>query len=142
MKIINITVLAAATAMTFVTPSPAESARYSNTQGYWGGSSGWGSSGWTSSGWGSSGWGNSRWASSGWHSPNYGGTTSGLTSTSSSTVGSSSSTSSNGTGGVSNDPPLGGTPVPEPSNLLMLGLGMVGLVAGRLIARRRKSKNS
>lgn len=32
----------------------------------------------------------------------------------------------------------GGTSVPEPSNLLMLGLGVVGLIAGRLVARRRK----
>jgi hypothetical protein len=28
--------------------------------------------------------------------------------------------------------------VPEPSNLLMLGLGVVGLIIGRMTARRRK----
>jgi len=31
-----------------------------------------------------------------------------------------------------------GTPIPEPSNLLMLMLGLAGLVAGRAAARRRK----
>lgn len=30
------------------------------------------------------------------------------------------------------------TRVPEPSNLLMLGIGFSGLIAGRMIARRRK----
>ena len=32
----------------------------------------------------------------------------------------------------------GRTQVPEPSNLLMLGLGVLGLVVGRLVAKRRK----
>lgn len=32
----------------------------------------------------------------------------------------------------------GGTAVPEPSNLLMLGLGLAGLIAGRMVALRRK----
>lgn len=66
-------------------------------------------------GWGSSGWGSSGWGGSGWGSSSDGGSTSG-------------GTSSSG----------GGTPVPEPSNLLMLGLGLSGLIAGRLAARRRR----
>ena len=31
-----------------------------------------------------------------------------------------------------------GITIPEPSNLMMLGLGLAGLIAGRLVARRRK----
>lgn len=31
-----------------------------------------------------------------------------------------------------------GVSIPEPSNLLMLGLGVVGLIAGRIAAKRRK----
>lgn len=34
--------------------------------------------------------------------------------------------------------PTRGTAVPEPSNLLMLGLGVIGLIIGRMVARRRK----
>jgi|TARA_R110002124_G_scaffold7236_1_gene42242 hypothetical protein len=70
---------------------------------------------WGSSGWGSSGWGSSGWGSSGWGSSGNGGSTGG-------------DSSSSG----------GGTPVPEPSGMLMLGLGLSGLVAGRLAAKRRK----
>tara|TARA_R110002124_G_scaffold65668_2_gene179536 strand:- start:13691 stop:13960 length:270 start_codon:yes stop_codon:yes gene_type:complete len=64
---------------------------------------------WGSSGWGSSGWGSSGWGSSGWGS----------------------------SGGV-NTGSSGGTPVPEPSSMLMLGFGLSGLVAGRVAAKRRK----
>lgn len=71
-------------------------------------------SGWTTSG---------GWSSSGWGSSGYGGTTSSSTSTSSSSAGSSSE----------------GTPVPEPSNLLMLALGVVGLAAGRYAARKKRN---
>jgi len=117
MKPIKTAILAASAALVFTASAPAEATWYSNNRGYWGGSSGWGSSGWASPGYGT-------YASS----------------SSGSTGGSSSSSSSNGTGGVGNDPPLVGTPVPEPSNLLMLGLGMAGLIAGRFVARRRKSK--
>lgn len=123
MKPINTAILAATAALVFTASAPAEATWYSNNRGYWGGSSGWGSSGWGSSDWGSPGYGTYTNSSSG--------STGGA---------SSSSSSSNGTGGVANDPPLGVTPVPEPSNLLMLGLGMAGLIAGRIVARRRKSK--
>ncbi len=91
------------------------------------GSSGWGSSGWGSSGWGSSGWGSSGWGSSGWGSSSYGGTSGG------STGGNTSST-----GGVPGGSSTGGTEITEPSNILMLGLGVAGLVAGRLAARRKR----
>ncbi|WP_374408251.1 PEP-CTERM sorting domain-containing protein [Pelagerythrobacter sp.] len=32
-----------------------------------------------------------------------------------------------------------GTPIPEPSNLALFGLGLAGLVIGRRMAARRKS---
>lgn len=35
----------------------------------------------------------------------------------------------------------GGTPVSEPSNLLMLGLGIAGLIAGRYAAKRKRKKS-
>ena len=60
-------------------------------------------------------WGGSGWGSSGWGSSGNGGSTGG-------------GASSSG----------GGTPVPEPSSMLMLGIGLSGLVAGRLAAKRRK----
>ena len=33
----------------------------------------------------------------------------------------------------------GGTQVPEPSNLALFGLGLTGLIVGRLMAKRRKN---
>lgn len=41
-----------------------------------------------------------------------------------------------------NEPPRAksGTPVSEPSNLLMLGLGIAGLIVGRYAAKRRRKK--
>ena len=71
--------------------------------------------------WGSSGWGSSGWGSSGWGSSGNGG------STSSSTGGGSSSSG-------------GGTPVPEPSGMLMLGLGLSG--ARRLVDRFKITSSS
>ena len=72
-------------------------------------------------GWGSSGWGSSGWGSSGWGSSGSSGSSGGSTSSSGGSTGSS-----------------GGTPVPEPSSMMMLGLGLGGLVAGRVAAKRRK----
>lgn len=140
MKLVKTAILLGASAMTFAVAAPAEATWYYNNRGSWGGSSGWGSSGWGSSGWGSSGWGSSGWGSSGWGSSGYGSSGSGG-STSSSTGGTTSTSSSTG-GSTTSGGSTGGTPVPEPSNLLMLGLGMAGLVAGRLVARRRKSNKS
>lgn len=54
---------------------------------------------------------------------------------SSTSNGSSTSTSSSSGGSSS-----GGTPVPEPSNLLMLALGVAGLVAGRYAARKKRDR--
>lgn len=67
----------------------------------------------------------------GWNSSSYGDTTI------------SASTGSNGTeagrassGGSSST----GTPIPEPSNIIMLALGVAGLVAGRFAARSKRAK--
>ena len=76
--------------------------------------------------WGSTGLGSSGWGSSGHHGTS-----------SSSTGGSSSGGTSSSSGGSS----TGGTQVPEPSNLLMLGLGVAGLVAGRFAARRKRKRS-
>ncbi len=65
------------------------------------------------------------WGSSGWGSSGHSNTP---------PVPKSSTDGKNTPGGSS----TGGTTVPEPSNLLMLGLGVVGLIAGRMFARRRK----
>ncbi len=68
------------------------------------------------------------WSSSGWGSSGYGSAASTL----------AAAKSSSGAKNASGGSPNGGTAVPEPSNLLMLGLGVMGLIAGRMAARRRK----
>ena len=107
MKLMKSAILAGAAALAFTASVPADATRDYNNRG-------------TTKGWNSSGWGGSGWGSSGWGSSGYG------------------STSSGGTGGTSTGghSSTGGTQVPEPSNMLMLGLA--GLIAGRLAARRRK----
>ncbi|WP_209348671.1 PEP-CTERM sorting domain-containing protein [Pontixanthobacter sp. CEM42] len=35
----------------------------------------------------------------------------------------------------------GGTQVPEPSNLALFGLGLTGLIVGRLMAKRKNQKS-
>ncbi len=122
MKLIKTAALVGAAAMAIAVAVPAEATWNTSDQGYWDGRYTWRSSGWKSSGWGASDYGTSNNDISG------------------STSEYIFSSSSNGTGGVGNDNYPVGTPVPEPSNVLMLGLGVVGLVAGRLVARRRKSK--
>ncbi len=118
----KLAMLSGLAAISLVAATPAQATWYtynSNAGGGWSTSGGWHVSGWGNSGWGASGWGSSGWASS-----SFGGGTSSSTSTSSSSGGSSS----------------GGTPVPEPSNMLMLALGVAGLVAGRFAARRKRDK--
>ena len=124
MKLVKYTIWTAAAAIAFAAAVPASATWNSDNRGS---VKGWGSSGWGSSGWGSSGWGSSGWGSSGWGS-----------SGSSGSSGSGGTTSSTGGTGSSGGSSSGGTPVPEPSNLMMLGLGLVGLIGGRLVARRRK----
>ncbi|MXP45905.1 PEP-CTERM sorting domain-containing protein [Altererythrobacter luteolus] len=34
----------------------------------------------------------------------------------------------------------GGTPIPEPSNMALFGLGLTGLIVGRMIARRKQNQ--
>ena len=68
------------------------------------------------------------WGSSGWGSSGYGSTSN------KPRTPKGSSNAVHSSDGASK----GGTPVPEPSNLLMLVLGLVGLIAGRMAARRRK----
>lgn len=119
MKLVKYTIWTAAAAIAFAAAVPASATWNSDNRGS---VKGWGSSGWGSSGWGSSGWGSSGWGSSG----------------SSGSSGSGGTTSSTGGTGSSGGSSSGGTPVPEPSNLMMLGLGLVGLIGGRLVARRRK----
>ncbi|WP_229954293.1 PEP-CTERM sorting domain-containing protein [Parasphingorhabdus litoris] len=140
MKLEKLAILVGSGVISFAVASPAEATWYPHNGGWsnpsgWGssgwGSSGWGSSGWGSSGWGSSGWGSSGWGSSGWGSSSYGGSTSTSSSTSSGTTSTGSSS-----GGSSS----GGTPIPEPSNVMMLALGVAGLVAGRFAARKKRKK--
>ena len=119
MKLVKYTIWTAAAAIAFAAAVPAGASWNSDNRRC---VKGWGSSGWGSSGWGSSGWGSSGWGSSG----------------SSGSSGSGGTTSSTGGTGSSGGSSSGGTPVPEPSNLMMLGLGLVGLIGGRLVARRRK----
>tara|TARA_R110002073_G_scaffold90448_3_gene213513 strand:- start:1410 stop:1766 length:357 start_codon:yes stop_codon:yes gene_type:complete len=109
MKLVKYTIWTAAAAIAFAAAVPAGATWNSDNRGS---VKGWGSSGWGSSGWGSSG--------------------------SSGSSGSGGTTSSTGGTGSSGGSSSGGTPVPEPSNLMMLGLGLVGLIGGRLVARRRK----
>ena len=68
------------------------------------------------------------WGSSGEDSPGYGSTSNPPRASKRSTGGKSTSSGST----------TSGTTVPEPSNLLMLGLGLIGLIVGRMVARRRK----
>lgn len=129
MNLLKLAILSGGVAISIGFVAPAQATWYPHnggSHGGWSTSGGWGSSGWGSSGWGSSGWG-----SSGWGSSSYGGTT---TSTSTSSSGTASTSSSSG--GSSS----GGTPIPEPSNMIMLALGVAGLVAGRFAARSKRAK--
>jgi hypothetical protein len=117
-KLMKYALLTGAAALTAIGGSPADATWSSSSHGSGKGGS---SSGWGSSGWGSSGWGGSS---------SYGGTSGG------STGGTSGGSSSGSSGGSSS----GGTPVPEPSNVMMLGLGLAGLFAGRFVAGRRRKK--
>ncbi len=67
----------------------------------------------------------------GWSSSSYRETT---TSTS---IGSSSAEAAGSSSGSSSS---GGTPIPEPSNIIMLALGVAGLVAGRFAASSKRAK--
>ncbi len=104
-------------AISWVTASPAHATWHTHNDNE---GSSWSSSG----GWHVSGWGSSGWASSSFGVKNPPSTSPINISASSSSGGSSS----------------GGTPVPEPSNMLMLALGVAGLVAGRFAARRKRKK--
>jgi len=116
MKLVKYTIWTAAAAMAVVAAVPAEATWSSDSRGS--------VKGWSSSGGGSSRGGSSGWGSSGWGSSGHGG--------------SSSHGGSSGHGGSTGS--SGGTPVPEPSNMLMLSLGLAGLAAGRMAARRRKKR--